>query len=146
MFSGWNADSRLISKLEKWDVKNLVCWYSACYKSHATRDDEMEGGVTKSLWYPNQVWKFLFMCICKLVSSMGSCIIHWKIRALIKINIVWGRREQYYWVRYWYWVILGCFATIGIGIGIVRGFSKYWYWYSVLLRAFQSIGIGIGYC
>ena len=56
-----------------------------------------------------------------------------------------GRREQYYWVRYWYWVILGCFRTIGIGIGIVKGFSKYWYWYWVLLRAFQSIGIGIGY-
>ena len=56
------------------------------------------------------------------------------------------RREQYYWVRYWYWVILGCFSTIGIGIGIgiVKGFSKYWYWYWELLRAFQSIGIG--YC
>ena len=59
---------------------------------------------------------------------------------------VHSRREQYYWVRYWYWVILGCFRTIGIGIGIVKGFSKYWYWYWVLLRAFQSIGIGIGYC
>ena len=42
------------------------------------------------------------------------------------------------------WVILGCFRTIGIGIGIVKGFLKYWYW--VLARAFQSIGIGIGYC
>ena len=56
------------------------------------------------------------------------------------------RREQYYWVRYWYWVILGCFRNIAIGIGIVKGLSKYWYWYWVLLRAFQSIGIGIGYC
>ena len=59
-------------------------------------------------------------------------------------STVVSRREQYYWVRYWYWVILGCFRTIAIGIGIVKGFSKYWYW--VLLRAFQSIGIGIGYC
>ena len=46
------------------------------------------------------------------------------------------RREQYYWMRYWHWVILGilgCFRNLGIGIGIVRGFSKYcWYW--VLLR------------
>ena len=60
------------------------------------------------------------------------------------LYVVPNRREQYYWVRYWYWVILGCFRTIGIGI--VKGFSKYWYWYWVLLRAFQSIGIGIGYC
>ena len=52
-----------------------------------------------------------------------------------------SRREQYYWVRYWYWVILGCFRNIAIGIGIVKGLSKYWYWYWVLLRAFQSIGI-----
>ena len=29
--------------------------------------------------------------------------------------------------------------NIAIGIGIVKGLSKYWYW--VLLRAFQSIGI-----
>ena len=56
------------------------------------------------------------------------------------------RREQYYWVRYWYWVILGCFKNIAIGIGIVKSLSKYWYWYWVLLRAFQTIGIGIGYC
>ena len=27
-----------------------------------------------------------------------------------------SRREQYYWVRYWYWVILGCFRAIGIGV------------------------------
>ena len=43
-----------------------------------------------------------------------------------------------------YWVTLGCFRNIGIGISIVKGFSKYWY--RVLLRAFQSIGNGIGYC
>ena len=55
-----------------------------------------------------------------------------------------SRREQYYWVRYWYWVILGCFKNIAIGI--VKSLSKYWYWYWVLLRAFQTIGIGIGYC
>ena len=62
------------------------------------------------------------------------------------VDIMGSRREQYYWVRYWYWVILGCFRTIGISIGIVKGFTKYWYWYLVLFRAFQSIGIGIGYC
>ena len=49
------------------------------------------------------------------------------------------RREQYYWMRYWYWVILGCFRNIAIGIA--KGLSKYLCW--VLLRAFQSIGIGI---
>ena len=38
--------------------------------------------------------------------------------------------------------MLGCFSTIGIGIGIVKGFSKYWYW--VLLEASQCIGFGIG--
>ena len=32
------------------------------------------------------------------------------------------RREQYYWMRYWYWVILGCFRDIGIGIVIVKNF------------------------
>ena len=42
--------------------------------------------------------------------------------------MVENRREQYYWVRYWYWVVLGCFRNIGIAIGIVKGFSKYWYW------------------
>ena len=47
-------------------------------------------------------------------------------------------------MRYWYWVILRCIRNIGIGIGIVKVFSKYWYW--VLLRAFKSIVIGIGYC
>ena len=62
------------------------------------------------------------------------------------LHCIPGRREQYYWVRYWFWVILGYFRTIAIDIGIVKGFSKYWYWYWVLLRAFQSIGIGIGYC
>ena len=69
-----------------------------------------------------------------------------------------SRREQYYWMRYWYWVILGCFRNIDIGIGlywgvlerafkilvlvfgIVRNVSKYW----VLLRPF--INSGIGYC
>ena len=71
-----------------------------------------------------------------------------QMATISSLPVIWSRREQYYWVRYWYWVILGCFRTIGIGIGIgiVKGFSKYWYWYWVLLRAFLSIGIGIGYC
>ena len=62
-------------------------------------------------------------------------------RHLVHCHVVLIRREQYYWMRYWYWVILGCFRNIGFGI--VKGFSKYWYW--VLFRAFQNIGDGIGY-
>ena len=37
-------------------------------------------------------------------------------------SVLQSRPEQYYWMRYWYWVILGCFRTIGVGIGIVKGF------------------------
>ena len=58
----------------------------------------------------------------------------------------YAKHEQYYWMRYWYWVIMWCFRNIAIVIDIVKGLSKCWYWYWVLLRAFQSIGIGIEYC
>ena len=46
--------------------------------------------------------------------------------------------------KYWYWVLLEASQCIGFGIGTVKGLSKYWYWYWVLLRHFQNIGIG--YC
>ena len=57
-----------------------------------------------------------------------------------------SRREQYYWVGYWYWVILGCFWKLVLLLGIVKAFMQNWYWYWVLLKPFYKIGIGIGYC
>ena len=46
--------------------------------------------------------------------------------------LVGTRHEQYYWVGYWYWVILGCYQKLVLVLGIVKPFCK--------------IGIGIGYC
>ena len=34
------------------------------------------------------------------------------------------RHEQYYWVRYWYWVILGCYRKLVLVLGIVKAFCK----------------------
>ena len=50
---------------------------------------------------------------------------------ILKIGMGIGIVESF--SKYWYWVL-----------GIVKGLSKYWYW--VLLMPFQNIGIGIGYC
>ena len=47
-------------------------------------------------------------------------------------------------LRYWYWVILGCYWKLVLGI--VKAFLQNWYWYWVLLKPFCKIGIGIGYC
>ena len=71
------------------------------------------------------------------IDGIGYLLEYW-----VSLSFRCNRNERYKktkFLRYWYWVVLGCFRTIGI----VKGFSKYWYWYWVLLRAFESIGIAI---
>ena len=68
------------------------------------------------------------------------------VKAELKIQLLETRREQYYWVGYWYWVILGCYWKLVLVLGIVKAFMQNWYWYWVLLKPFCKIGIGIGYC
>ena len=61
--------------------------------------------------------------IQKLYCKVKCIILKTKIRCSrfnIEHFMMCSRREQYYWVRYWYWVILVCFRTIGI----VKGFTS----------------------
>ena len=48
----------------------------------------------------------------------SSRVISAYLRAFL---FVCSRHEQYYWVRYWYWVIVGCFKNIAIGIVKTQG-------------------------
>ena len=40
----------------------------------------------------------------------------------------------------------GLYAKLVLVLGIVKALLQNWYWYWVLLGPFQNIGIGIGYC
>ena len=63
---------------------------------------------------------FTYTIVCTLNSMYVSDYIHahWVHRIACSIP------EEYYWVGYLSWEILGCFWKLGLALGIVKGMTK----------------------
>ena len=116
------------------------CGFNDELPEEATQEETSEYSVQVSQkpWYGSY----------RLFTSVSFCGIQmWRFKfKKMFLHYICIRHEQYYWVGYWYWVILGCYWKLVLVLGIVKAFLQNWYWYWVLLKPFCKIGIGIGYC